>query len=411
MADNQDDNRQADRREEGDAPPSRLHRLLRSRPVQIALAIMTFLAALIFWWYSTLYESTDDAQIDGHLNQISCRISGSVLKVHFDDNQFVKAGALLVEIDPADYQLAYRRALAERAEALAQAAAARVAVPITSVSTASQLSVARARVRQARAGVAAQIREWQAARARLSEAVALDAKAQSDLGRYRPLAAKDIISRQQFDQALASAKASSATVGAADASMRAAGQQVQQARDQLAQMQAELRSAGTAPQQVSVSRARSQSAEATLQRADAALEQARLNLLYTKVLAPVDGITGKKAVEVGQNVQTGQTLLYLVPVEDIWVTANFKETQLRKMRPGQPVTISIDAFKQKYHGFVESIGAASGSRFSLFPPENATGNYVKVVQRLPVRIRLARGQDPNHRLRPGMSVEPKVRLQ
>jgi membrane fusion protein (multidrug efflux system) len=186
---------------------------------------------------------------------------------------------------------------------------------------------------------------------------------------------------------------------------------VNQARDQLAQARAEFRSAGTAPQQVAVSRSRSASAEAALKRANAQVEQARLNLQYTDVTAPVDGITGKKSVEVGQNVQPGQVLLYLVPLEDIWVTANFKENQMKKIRPGQRVEISVDAYARTYSGYVESIGAASGARFSLFPPENATGNYVKVVQRIPVRIRFSQGQDPQHLLRPGMSVVPKVRVQ
>jgi membrane fusion protein, multidrug efflux system len=209
---------------------------------------------------------------------------------------------------------------------------------------------------------------------------------------------------------VAAAKVAAAGVEAADASARAARQQVAQARGELAQMEANLRSARTGPQQVTVARSRSVSAEAALKNAGAMVEQARLNLGYTKVAAPVDGITGKKGVEIGQNVQPGQVLLYLVPVEDVWVTANFKENQLRKIRPGQHVTISVDAYHREYDGYVESIGAASGARFSLFPPENATGNYIKVVQRIPVRIRFSRGQDAKHLLRPGMSVVPKVRV-
>jgi membrane fusion protein (multidrug efflux system) len=384
--------------------------MLRSRTFQIAAAGVALAAALIFWWYSSLWESTDDAQIDGHINQISSRITGTVVKVRFEDNQMVKAGTVLLEIDPADYLVAYQRALAEQAEAKAAVTAARAGIPITSVGTASQLEVARARVADAGSGIAARSKEFEAARARVKEAQAYNAKNQSDLRRYTPLVARDVISRQQYDQVLAAAKAAAADVEAAEASMRAAGQQVKQARDQLAQMQAELRSAGTAPQQVAVSRSRALSAEATLKRADAALQQATLNLGYTKVVAPVDGIAGRKSVEVGQHVQPGQALLYLISVDDVWITANFKESQLRKIRPGQAVRVSIDAYKSKEDGYVESIGAASGARFSLFPPENATGNYVKVVQRIPVRIRLARRQDPGHLLRPGMSVVPKVRV-
>jgi len=406
----QDDGRQK-KEEEGSGPKSRVKRLLRSRKVQVTLAVVVLVIALLVWWYTSLFESTDDAQVDGHLNQISARISGQVLKVNFEDNQFVKAGTVLVEIDQTDYRVAYDRALAEQAEASAAAAAAQVGVPITSVDTSSQVATARARVDNAKAGILAAAKQHEAARARLEEARAYNAKYQSDLRRYTPLVAKDIISRQQYDQVLAAAQAAAASVEAADAAMRAAGQQVSQARGLLAQMLAELRTASTAPQQVRVARSRFASAQAALKRADSALQQARLNLQYTRVLAPVDGITGKKTVEIGQNVLPGQVMAYLVPVEDIWVTANFKENQLRKIRPGQRVTISVDAYGRKYDGFVENMGAASGARFSLFPPENATGNYVKVVQRIPVRIRFKAGQDPGHLLRPGMSVVPKVRVQ
>lgn len=390
---------------------SRLRKLLHSRKAQgIAIAVI-IVAVLLYWWRSSLWVSTDDAQLDGHINQISARISGHVLRVNFEDNQFVRAGTVLVEIDPADYRVAYDRAVAEQAAAMASAAGARAGVPITAVGTASQVATARARVQSARAGIVASQKDRDAAEARVREARAVSARAQSDLRRLTPLVARDIISRQQYDQAVAEAKAAAAAVEAADASMRAARQQVNQARDQLAQMQAELRATQTGPEQVAVSRSRSESADAAVKRAGSVLEQARLNLQYTKVYAPVDGITGKKNVEVGQNVQPGQVLLFLVPVEDIWVTANFKEDQLKKIRQGQQVRISVDAYGRTYDGYVESIGAASGSRFSLFPPENATGNYVKVVQRVPVRIRFSRGQDRNHLLRPGMSVVPKVRVQ
>ena len=400
-----------DKPEEGRDSKSRVKRLLRSRKVQVGMAVVVLVIGLLVWWYTSLWESTDDAQVDGHLNQISARVSGQVLKVNFEDNQFVKTGMVLVEIDQSDYRVAYDRALAEQAEAAATASAASVGVPITSVDTSSQVAAARARVDNAKAGIVAAAKQHEAARARLEEARAYATKAQSDLRRYTPLVNKDIISRQQYDQVQATAQAATASVEAADAAMRAAAQQVTQARGQLAQVQAELRTASTAPQQVRVARSRSESALAALKRADSALKQAELNLGYTRVVAPVNGITGKKTVEVGQNVVPGQALAYLVPVDDIWVTANFKENQLRKVRPGQRVQIKVDAYGKKYDGYVENIGAASGARFSLFPPENATGNYVKVVQRIPVRIRFNPGQDPGHLLRPGMSVVPKVRVQ
>lgn len=408
-----DGQRQQERTGQREQSPrtSRIKSLLRSRRVQVILLVAFIVIGLLLWWYFSRYESTDDAQIDGHLNQVSSRVSGNVVRVNFEDNQFAKAGSVLVEIDPTDYRVAVERARAQKAEAEANAGGASIGVPITATGTSSQVATARARVDNARAGIVAAAKQLEAANARLDEAKAYNVKAQTDLKRYTPLVNRDIISRQQYDQAVASAKASAAAVVAADAAVRAAAEQVTEARGILAQMQAELRSAQTAPQQVAVARSRSQSAQAALKSASAALQQAELNLGYTKVLAPVDGITGKKGVEVGQNVQPGQVLLYLVPVSDIWVTANFKETQLRKIRPGQRVTIKVDTYGHSYDGYVESIGAASGSRFSLFPPENATGNYIKVVQRIPVRIRFSKGQDPNHLLRPGMSVVPKVSVQ
>lgn len=390
--------------------PSRLKRLFRSRTFLVSLGVGVILVSLLLWWHFSRWENTDDAQIDGHLNQLSARIAGHVLSVNFEDNQFVRAGTVLVEIDPADYRVAYQRAKAELAEAVAAADAAGAGVPITAADTRSRVLSARARVDNSQAAIRAAVKQYDAARAKLAEAKAYGVKAQKDLERYTPLVEKDVISRQQYDQVVASAKAATAGVDAADAGMLAAAQQVTEARGGLAQAQAELRAANTAPQQVRVSRSRAESAQAALQRADAALKQAELNLGYTKIVAPVDGITGKKSVEVGQNVSPGQVMAYVVPVSDIWVTANFKETQLQKIRPGQRVTIDVDAYDKSFDGYVESIGAASGARFSLFPPENATGNYVKVVQRVPVRIRLNPGQDPYHLLRPGMSVVPKVRV-
>ncbi|BDV44013.1 RND transporter [Geotalea uraniireducens] len=390
------------------APRPRLQRRARIALAIVATALI--LASAVFWWYSSHWASTDDAQVDGHLNPISARVSGHVIRVNVEDNQFVKAGTVLVEIDPTDYRVARDRARADYATAAAEATAALAAVPITAVSSAGRLATAGAQVDNARAGVTAAEKRLAAAEAQLREAEAKDARAQADLTRYRPLVSRDVISHQQFDQTLAAAKSAAAAVDAARATANVARQEVTQAGDRLAQARAELRTAQTAPQQVTVSRSRATAAVATAQRAKAALEQAELNLRYTTITAPVDGIVGRKSAEVGQNVEPGQVLLVLVPTDDIWVTANFKENQLRRLRPGQRVRISVDAYDRTYDGFVESIGGASGARFSLFPPENATGNYVKVVQRIPVRIRFARGQDREHLLRPGMSVVPKVRV-
>jgi membrane fusion protein, multidrug efflux system len=374
----------------------------------IIVALVIVVGGIFAWRYFTSYESTDDAQIDGHINSISPRVSGHVIKLNVDDNQYVQAGTVLVEIDPTDYGVAVERAKADYADAVAAAEGARVNVPITSVSTTGQVSSAQADVTNATAGIAAATQQYQAAKAQLLEAKADNTKAQSDLVRYKQLVAKQEISQQQYDQAVATAQASAATVEAASANVSAAEQQVIQARGKLDQAQANLRTANTAPRQVAVIRSRAASAEAQVQRKKADLDQAQLNLTYTKVAAPVTGIVSNRTVEVGQNVQAGQEMMKVIPLEDVWVTANFKENQLRSIRPGQPVDIHVDANGKKYHGHVDSIAGASGARFSLLPPENATGNYVKVVQRIPVKIVFENGELKAHELRPGMSVEPKV---
>jgi membrane fusion protein (multidrug efflux system) len=358
--------------------------------------------------YVTSYESTDDAQVDGHINSISARISGHVIKLNVQDNQYVQAGTVLVEIDPADYQLAYERAKADFEDAQAAAVAAGVTVPITSVNTTSQVSATLADVESARAGIQVAKQQWEAAKAQLQQAEANNIKAQNDLVRYKQLIDKQEISQQQYDQATAAANASAAAVAAARASAAAAQQQVVQAQGKLAEAEANWRYANTAPKQMQITRARATSAEAEAQRKKADLDQARLNLEYTKIVAPVNGIVSNRTVEVGQNVTPGQELMKVINLDDVWITANFKETQLREMKVGQRVTIEVDASGKKYNGKVDSIAGASGARFSLLPPENATGNYVKVVQRIPVKIVLDPGENKDHELRPGMSVVPKV---
>lgn len=384
----------------------------RKRKKTILGAVMGLLVigALLLWWRSTFTESTDDAQIDGHINPISARVSGHVVRIDFRDYQYVQAGVLLVEIDPADYRVALQRAEAEYADAVSGAEAASMNVPISSVSTRSGIESAAANADNARAGVLAAKKQFEAARAGLRQREAENFKVQKDLVRYRNLVERDVIPRQQYDQAVATATVSSAAVDAARAQATAAREQVAQAHGRLRQAEAELAAARTGPQQVSVVRSKAGSAEATVKRYKAALEQAKLNLGYTRVTSPVSGVVGKRTVEVGQNVEPGQVLLSIVPLDDIWVTANFKETQLGKMRPGQKVKISVDTYGKTYDGHVESIAGASGARFSLFPPENATGNYVKVVQRIPVKIVFEKGQDREHLLRPGMSVIPVVRV-
>jgi membrane fusion protein, multidrug efflux system len=382
----------------------------RFRMSLILGVIVLLIAGIFLWRYFTSYESTDDAQVDGHVNSISARISGHVARLNVQDNQYVEAGTVLVEIDPTDYRVAVERAQADYNDARATADAASVNVPVTSVNTESQVSSADADVLNAQAGIKAARQQLEAAKANLQQADANNVKAQNDLGRYKQLVEKQEISQQQYDQAVAAARAGEATVEAARATADAAASQVIQAQGKLAQAQAGQRAAGTGPNQIAITRSRAQSALAAAARKKADLDQAQLNLTYTKIVAPVAGIVSNRTVEIGENVAAGQALMNLIPLEgnDIWVTANFKETQLRDMRAGQKATIFVDATGKKYNGHVDSVAGASGARFSLLPPENATGNYVKVVQRIPVKIVFEPGETKGHELRPGMSVEPKV---
>ncbi len=396
----------------------------RLRRALLAAAIAVPFLVAGFWWYVAGREVTDDAQIDGHITPIAARVGGTVLAVHVDDNQLVQAGAILVEIDPKDYEGALRRAQADLADAEAVLEAARAGVPITTTSTSGQLSSAAANVERAQAGVSAASGDADAARARMNaaqarlrEATAMETRLARDLDRMKQLIAKDEISQQQFDAAVAAADAARASVDSARAIVAEAEKAVQvaeyrrtQAQGGLTQAQADLRTAKTAPEQVTITRSRQRSAEARVQLARSVLEQAQLNLAYTTVKAPTSGYVSKKSVEPGQVVQAGQPLAALVSLDEIWVTANFKENELKHMRPGQPASITVDVNGRSYRGHVDSIAAATGARFSLLPPENATGNYVKVVQRVPVKIVFEPGQDPEHILRPGMSVVPTVYL-
>ncbi len=371
------------------------------------IALVLLVAGFFTYRYFSMYESTDDAEVDGHLMPLSARITGYVIKVNVDDNQYVEAGTVLAEIDPRDYQVALDQANASLADAQATAQALNINVPIASVNSDSQVSATGADVENARAGISVAQDQFSAAKAQLDQAQANDVKAQNDLLRYKQLVEKQEISQQQYDQAVAAAKSSSDAVNAARSSAAAADQQIHQQRAKVLQAQANFRASQTGPQQVAQTRARAQSALATVQQKQAALEQAKLNLQYTKIMSPIEGVVMKDA-EVGMNVQIGQQLFTVVPLSDIWVTANFKETQLKYMRPGQRAEIKVDANGRTYKAHVDSISGSSGARLSLLPPENATGNYVKVVQRIPVKIVFEPGENSDHYLRLGMSVDPKV---
>ncbi len=385
--------------------------------------IVVIVIAGVMWLRSRGRESTDDAQVDGRITQIASRVGGPLVTVSVDNNVHVKAGDLLVQIDPRDYQVAVDRAKAELADAQATAAAARTGVPIARVETSAGVNNATGSVTQATAGVSGAEHEVQVAQANLvaaqahqREKEATAVKAAKDVERLRPLVDKDEISRQQFDATVAAADAARAAAEAAQSDIIAAQgavtvaqQRVAQARGSAEQARAGLETAKTAPQQLQVTQARAASADARVQQAQAALAQAELNLQYTTVKAPTDGVVSRKSVEVGQVIQPGQPLLALVNLGDTWITANFKETQLKSMQPGQKAEVSVDGLGGRtFNGHVDSIAAATGARFSLLPPENASGNYVKVVQRIPVKILIEAGEDPQHLLRPGMSVTPTV---
>jgi membrane fusion protein, multidrug efflux system len=409
-AENREQSEQEQSHEEQEVAARTARRKSRLKKIVPFVVVVLAIGALLWWLHARQYEDTDDAQVDGHISQIGSRVSGYISKVYVDDNQEVQPGQLLVEIDPRDYEVALARAEADYADSAATAAAANLNVPIANVATQSQLQSATADVNNMKAAISAAKKGLDAARAKEQAAVANNVKAQNDVQRYKPLVERDVISKQQYDSAVAAAQSAQAEVTSAQDNVIAAQEGITQAEAKLSQAQANLRNAGTGPRQVRVTEARANSAQSTAAKSKAELEQARLNLQYTKITSPIHGIVGHRTVEVGQYVQPGQALLSLVDVDNIWITANFKETQLQHMKKGQPVEVSVDAFHRSYKGKVLDIGGASGARFSLFPPENATGNYVKVVQRIPVRIVLDPGQNDDHLLRPGMSVEPKVKV-
>ena len=387
------------------------------------VAVLVLIGVAVWLWLTRGRESTDDAQVDAYVTPVASRVGGTVLRVAVADNQQVEAGAVLVEIDPRDYQVALERARAELANAQADLAAARANVPISSTETANAVAAARGGVDRASAGIVEAEHGLDAAKARLSTAQArkreLDATAAKDakdVERLKGLLAKDEIPQQQFDSALAqseSSKAAADSAGAqvveAAAAIKGAESRLVSARGGQAVANAELRTAETAPEQMAVTRARAASADAKVKQAEATVKQAELNLEYTTIKAPFKGTVSRKAVQPGQVIQPGQPTMTIIAMEQVWITANFKETQLENMRPGQKVAIDVDAYGGKeFSGKIETLAPATGARFSLLPPENASGNFVKVVQRVPVKIVLDAGQDPEHLLRPGMSVTPTV---
>jgi membrane fusion protein, multidrug efflux system len=379
------------------------------RWILLASFVVLAVGGAFLWHYLSGFESTDDAQVDVHLYPVSARISGYIQKVNVDDNQWVDEGSTLVEIDPKDYEVALARAQATLDTSEAAAKSSSIDVPISSVDTSSQLKFTSSDIKNAEAAILASEKQAAAAHARVLEAQAENVKAQDDVTRYRLLLAKEEVPKQVYDHAYASAATDVAAIAAAEADEAAAQQSVQEAQSRLTEAEARFEDAQAGPQRVASTRAKSRSALADVKQKRAAVEQAQLNLGYTKIFAPVAGEITKKVV-VGLNVDPGEQLLTVVPLDQVWITANFKETQLKHMRVGQKAKIELDSNGHTYNGHVDSVAGGTGPIFSLLPPENATGNYVKIVQRVPVKIVLEPGENRDHQLRPGMNVEAKVYL-
>ena len=380
----------------------------------LILALVLVLAAIagVLWWLNARqYEETDDAQVDAHLNSVTSRVDGTVTAVYVEDNQIVQTGQALVDLDPRDFQASLAQSLAQLQQARSMVIAEQPQVPITQTENVTNIASGESDVANAQAMLASSQRDRESAAAKLAESEANVAKAQSDLGRYQKLIAKEEVSQQEFDATATTAKAQEAVVAQNRAALAAADRTVDGRRAQLASAQSKLAQyRSSAPQQIAIRRATVKSNQASAQSAQAQLEAAQLNVSYTKIMAPVNGIVMKRSAEIGAHVAAGQQLLQIAQIHDLWVTANFKETQLRNIRPHQSATIHVDALKQDFDGYVENIGGATGALASVLPPENATGNYVKVVQRIPVRLRFKGGQANVDKLRPGMSVEPQVRI-
>jgi membrane fusion protein (multidrug efflux system) len=389
--------------------------MLAKHPIKV-IVFLVFLAAAgfagyRFWNYLDTYEATDDAQIDGDFYPITSRISGTIKHIYVDENAHVKAGELLAEIDAADYQMAVDQAKAALHQAEADVAAARPNVPLTDVTTQTTIATSGSEMVNAEAELAGARRDYESTLADVRSAEADNARAQGDVTRYKQLVDKDEISRQVYEQSIASANATAAKVDAKKATAEAAARNIEAAQARLQQAVTRQNEAERSrPQQVALQSALVASKQAAVEVSRTKLAQAELNLSYTKVLTPIDGIVGKKSVATGEQVTAGEQLMIDVPLNRLWVTANFKETQLKKMHVGQRASIHVDAYDKDFEGSVADFAGASGARFSLLPPENATGNYVKVVQRIPLRMWIKEGQDPGHLLRPGMSVDAKVWL-
>jgi membrane fusion protein (multidrug efflux system) len=393
------------------APPSATRGRGKAFAIFFAVLVVAGIAGTLYWMHARQFEGTDDAQVDGHLNAISSRVEGTITHVYVDDNQVVKAGDPLVDLDPTDYQMALDQAQAQLAQSQSMVSAQQPNIPITQVQNSTNISGSEADLLNAQASLATAAQDVESAKARLLQEQANNEKAQSDLARYQTLIAKEEVSKQEFDSVVSTAKAHAAAVTAAQSAVASDLQVVNQKRALVAQSRSRLvQYQRNAPEQLAVRRAAVVSEQASAKTSEVQVSKAKLNLSYTKIVAPIGGIVMKRSAEVGAHVGAGQQLVTIVQIDDLWVTANFKETQLRSIHPKQTAVLHVDALNQDFQGYVDDVGGATGAITSVLPPENATGNFVKVVQRIPIRIHFNKNQAGLDRLRPGMSVEPEVRV-
>jgi membrane fusion protein (multidrug efflux system) len=397
--------------------------MTRTRVLLAVVLVLVVAGALAGWKMFSGKESTDDARVDGHVYPVSAKVGGTVDSVEVVENQVVETNAVLLRIDDRNFRIALQRAEADLANAMAKHREVQTQLPVSAVEAAWRNSSSQAALVRAQGMVTSAQKDLEVARARLTTALARVKEAQvntikttRDLDRVKPLIAKDEISQQQYDNfvgaaegAKAAESSAHAAVAEAESGVALAEARVNEARGNVGVAESDVEGAAAAPQQVTASQARISGASAEIERARAAVDQARLDLEHTVVRAPVAGIVSRKNVEIGTVIQPGQPLMAVVPLDDLWITANFKETQLREIRPGQTAEIQVDTYGNTiFHARVDSISAATGARFSLLPPENASGNFVKVVQRVPVKLVLTDKPDPEHTLRPGMSAEVTV---
>lgn len=398
-------------RQKGAAAPDPAKRV---RTLLLSLVLLSVLAAggLAWWSYAQTYESTDDAQIDGHLNPIASRVAGTIKAVYVENNQRIEAGKPLVDLDTSDLEVTLAQSQSQYDSSLAQLRGEQPNIPITVTSNTTDAATAREEVTNAAAALAGAEHDYKTSQATLQQSEANNGKAQNDLLRYRQLLAKREVAQSEYDQYDSTAQAQAAALEAQRGAVGSASKTIEQRQAQLNEQQAKLQQTlQNAPRQILIRNANVLTRKASVDSAAAQVRQDKLNLSYCHIVAPVPGIVTQRTAEVGARISVGQQLMMVVQTTNLWVTANFKETQLRKMRTGQRATVKVDALERTFEAYIEDMPASTGDRTSALPPENATGNYVKIVQRMPVRIRFKQNQDGVEALRPGMSVVPTIRFQ